>query len=231
MDRNNKMSNSWQLGEFSGCDWFRSNLLPIHNSGSEGTFGSTLTVVSFTQNGPNGEIDTITFSGTHAANDLSSILQYDKLVFNDGVTGFSNMRYLTWTGYLPSDQPVQFQATATAASTGGSQVTVSIFPLLTAIPGYDQNLNQQIQAGMQVSVLPSHRAGLMISGNPLMLAMPQLPDQPPYDTANQYDADSGLSSRMYFGTLFGQNQSGMVHDCIWGSTLVPEMAQAIIFPL
>ena len=230
--RNNEIANSWEVGEFKRCDWYESNLLPIHTAGSEGVNGTTLTVVSFTQNGPNGEIDTITFSGTHAASDASSVLQYDKFQFNDGVAGKPNVRYLTFIGHEVSANPVQFQATADAASTGGSQVTVSIYPLLQAAPNQnDQNLSTQIQAGMQVSVLPSHRAGMITAGDPLFLAMPRLADQAPYPTGNEVDPETGVTMRMTWGTILGQNQQGFIHDAIWGSTLVPEYAMALIFPL
>lgn len=231
LDRNNKIAMSWELGEFSNCDWYTSNLLPVHVAGSEGQNGTTLTVVSVTQNGPNGEIDSITFSGTHAATDPNSVLQYDKFQFQDGVAGQPNLRYLTFIGHLPSSNPVQFSATANAASTGGSQVTVFVNPLLQAAQTNDQNLSSQIVAGMQVKVLPSHRAGMIYAGDPLFLAMPRLPNQTPFPTGNEVDPKTGLSLRMYWGTLFGQNQQGFVHDVIWGSTLVPEYAMALIFPL
>jgi hypothetical protein len=230
-NRNNEIANSWELGEFSNSDWYQSNLLPVHVAGTEGQNNSTLTVVSFTQNGPNGSIDTITFSGTHAATDPNSVLQYDKFQFNDGVAGKPNLRYLTFIGHKVSNNPVQFQATANAASTGGSQVTVSIYPTLQAAPTNDQNLNTQIQAGMTVSVLPSHRSGLICAGDPLFLAMPQLPDQSPFYTANAVDMTTGASMRLTYGSIFGQNQMGMIHDAIWGSTLVPEYSMALIFPL
>jgi hypothetical protein len=231
LDRNNKLAMSWELGEFSNCDWYISNLLPVHIAGSEGNNATTLTVVSVTQNGPNGEIDSITFSGTFAASDPNSVLQYDKFQFQDGVAGQPNMRYLTFIGHLPSSNPVQFAATANAASTGGSQVTVFVTPLLQASMTNDQNLNNQIVAGMQVKVLPSHRAGMIYAGDPLFLAMPRLPNQTPFPTGNEVDPKTGVTIRMYWGTLFGQNQQGFVHDVIWGSTLVPEYAMALIFPL
>ncbi|MCW1908631.1 MAG: hypothetical protein KIH63_004790 [Candidatus Saccharibacteria bacterium] len=230
-DRNNKMANSWELSPFADCKWYKSNLLPVHVSGSEGTYASTLTVVSFTTNGPGSSIDTITFSGCHGASDASSIKQYDKLQFNDGVAGFNNMRYLTFVGHQNSSNPVQFQATADAASTAGSQVTVSCYPYLQSLPTAEQNLNQAIQVGMQVSVLPSHRAGLITSGDPLFLAMPQLPNETPYPTGNAVDPLTGMSIRQYYGSQFGQNVRGMVHDAIWGSTLVPEDSMMLAFPV
>ena len=231
LERNDDTAMSWMMGKFSNCDWYQSNLLPIHTAGTEGQNATVLTVVSFTTNGPQGAIDTITFGGTHAALDPLSVAQYDKFQFNDGVAGLPNMRFRTFVGHIVSASPVQFQATLAAASTAGSQVTVTVNPPLQALPTNNQNLNVQIQAGMTVSVLPSHRAGLITSGDPLYIAMPKLPDQSPFYTGNEYDEDTGVSIRMTYGTLFGQNQMGMVHDAIWGSTLVPEYAIAVIFPL
>lgn len=234
-DRNNETAMSWELGMFSRCEWYQSNLLPVHIAGTEGNSASVLTVVSTTLDA-NGAVTSITFSGCHAANDASSVLAYDKFEFNDGVAGFNNLRFLTFIGHQPSQAPVQFRATANATSTAGSQVTVSIYPPLVvgavnSATGDAQNINYSIVAGMQASVLPSHRAGVITAGNPLFLAMPRLPDQDPFYTANQHDPDTGVSMRMYWGTIFGQNQQGFVNDCIWGSKLVAEMAMAIIFPL
>ena len=230
LNRNNEIAHSWELGEFSRCDWYQSNLLPIHVAGSEGVNASVLTVVSTTLNA-NGQVTAITFSGTNAANDAESVHQYDKFQFNDGVAGQPNLRYLTFTGHQPSANPVQFMATADATSTAGSQVTVSIYPPLQAVLGANQNLNNAIVAGMQASVLPSHRAGMITAGDPLFLAMPRLPIEVPYPTASKTDPDTGVSMRMYYGSKFGENQRGMIHDVIWGSTVVPEYSMGLIFPM
>jgi hypothetical protein len=229
-DRNNEIAMSWEVGDFSRCKWYQSNLLPIHIAGTEGQNGTVLTVVSTTVNAAN-QVTAIEFSGTTAGNDPASVLQYDKFQFNDGVAGFNNMRYLTFTGHQPSANPVQFIATATAGSTGGSHVTVSVYPPLQAAAGNTQNLNQPILPGMQVSVLPSHRAGLITAGDPLFLGMPRLPTEVPFPTSSTTDPDTGVSLRMYYGSKFGENQRGMIHDVIWGSTLVPEYSMALIFPL
>ncbi len=230
MDRGNKEAMSWEIGKFSNADWFQSNLLKTHTAGSEGVFGSTLTVVSTTLNSDGGVI-AITFSGCHGASDAASVLAFDKFQFSDGVSGQPNMRFLTFIGHEVSQSPVQFAATANAASTSGSQVTVSINPPLQAAQGQNQNINNPIVAGMQVTVLPSHRCGLIIAGDPLFLAMPKLPGQEPFPTSVVQDPDSGASIRQYWGTLFGQNQQGMIHDAIWGSTLVPEYSMMVALPL
>lgn len=230
LDRNNKEAMSWEIGRFSNCEWFQSNLLKTHTAGTEGNAGTVLTVASVVTDA-NGGVIQITFSGTTSASDLNSVKAYDKFQFNDGVSGFPNVRFLTFIGHLPSQSPVQFRATANAASTAGSQVTVNIYPALQAASGQSQNITSPIVPGMQVSVLPTHRCGLIMSGNPLFLAMPKLPEEVPYPTAVAQDPDSGASIRQYYGSLFGQNQRGMVHDIIWGRTLVDEYAMMVALPL
>lgn len=226
-DRNNKSANSWDVGDFDRAAFYVSNLLPVHTSGTIGEDGTVLTVVS-TVLDTNGAVIQINFSG--AGTDANAIKLYDKGQFDDGVSGFPNLRYLTFIGHKVSSNPVQFRVTADSASSGGN-VTVSIYPPLQANSGNDQNLNFPIQPGMQVTFLPSHRAGVITAGNPLFLGMPMLPEEVPFPTGNEVDPDTGVSLRMYYGSLFGQNQRGMIHDAIWGKTLVPEYAMSVIFPL
>jgi hypothetical protein len=228
--RNNDNANSWEVGAFSQCDFFESNLLPVHTAGTEGDANTLLTVVSVVKNADDAVIS-ITFSGTNAANDANSVKLYDKFEFVDGVAGQPNMRYLTWIGHEVSANSVQFKSTADAISTAGSQVTVSVYPPLKASGGQAQNINNEIAAGMQVRVLPSHRAGLIMAGDPLFLAMPRLPDQPPFPTSSEADEDSGVSIRLTYGSQFGQNQQGMIHDAIWGRKLPPQYGMSVIFPL
>lgn len=230
LDRGNREANSWEIGRFSNCDWYQSNLLKTHAAGTEGNAGSVLTVVS-TVLDANGAVISITFSGTAAASDANSIKAYDKFQFSDGVVAQPNLRFLTFIGHQVSQSPVQFRAIADAASTAGSQVTVNIFPPLQAPAGNKQNINNAIVAGMQVTVLPNHRCGLIMSGDPLFLAMPKLPEEVPYPTSSMTDEDSGASLRQYYGSLFGQNQRGMVHDIIWGKTLVDEYAMMVALPV
>lgn len=230
LDRNNEMAMSWKVGGFDRCEWYESNLLPTHTAGTEGQQASVLTVVSTTLDA-NGAVTAIEFSGTNAANDASSVLQYDKFQFNDGVAGQPNMRFLTFIGHKVSASPVQFMATANATSTGANHVTVNIYPPLQAAAGANQNINNPIVAGMQCSVLPSHRAGMITAGDPLFLAMPKLANVIPFPSANRMDEETGVSMRMYYGNKFGQNEQGFVQDVIWGSTMVPEYAMSLIFPL
>lgn len=228
--RNDNMAMSWEVGEFGTPPvmYYQSNLLPTHTAGNVGINGTVLTVTS--TNDPTGaNITQITFSGA-GVSDASAIKSGDLLQFQDNVSGKPNMRYLTFIGHIVSNQPVQFRATADAASDAGGNVTISITPALVSVAGGNQNINNNIVAGMQVKALPSHKCGLVIGGDALYLAMPRLPDQYPYPTASEYDPDSGVSMRMTYGSLFGQNQMGMIHDSTWGSVLVPEYCMRIAFP-
>jgi len=74
---------------------------------------------------------------------------------------------------------VQFASASVAASTAGQQVTVTLYPPL--LPGALQaassdtmNINVDIIAGMQATVLPSHRAGVVHAGEPVFLAMTEI---------------------------------------------------------
>lgn len=231
LERGNREANSWEVGNFSNCEWYESNLLKTHIAGSCGSEALTLTVVSTTQ-AADGAITAITFSGA-TTSDASAVLQYDKFQFNDGVGSFPNLRFLTFIGQQPSQSPVQFAAAANATSTGGGQVTVQLtIPLIVgASNSTEMSITSPIVAGMQVTVLPSHRCGLIMAGNPLFLAMPKLPEEVPYPTSVVTDPDSGASLRQYYGSLFGQNQRGMIHDCIYGATLVPEYSLMIALPM
>lgn len=230
-DRNEEFANSWDLGTYHGSNarYYRSNLLPIHYAGTVGNDALTLTVIS-TDDPTGANINNITFSGANVS-DALSVLVGDLGQFVDGVSGFQDMRYLTWTGHQASGVPVQVRALATAASDGSGHVTVNVFPPLSSQIGPNQNLNQNIQAGMQMTFLPSHRAGLVVSGNALFLAMPRLPDEVPFPTSSQTNKETGASLRLYYGTLFGKNTRGLINDSIWGSYAQPEYCMRIAFPL
>jgi hypothetical protein len=240
MTRNDENAYTWELGRFSNTDWYESNLLPVHVSGTVGNSAppnDVLTVVS--TNDPSGQnVTQITFSWANNVSDANAIKAGDLFQFNDGVSGQTNLRFLTFIGHRQSQQPVQFRAIADAASVAGmstSTITVNIqtinFVGLVSAQNQNQNINATIQAGMQVTVVPSHRAGCLMSGDQFYLAMPRLPDESPFTTVNLTDPDSGASIRHYFGSQFGQNNRAYVRDVIWGSTLVAENSMRYCFPL
>jgi|SRR5580658_33646 hypothetical protein len=233
VNRGNEEAASWEIGEFGTppVKYFQSNLLPIQFAGTVGNAGTTLTVVS--TNDPTGQnISQITFSGA-TINDANAIFYGDMFQFQDGVSGEPNLRFLTFIGNHVSQQPVQFRATAAAGANGSGDVTVNIYPTLQVGQPNNDNIgiNTNIVAGMQVKVAPSHAAGVVIAGDAMFLGMPRLPDQSPFYTANEYDDETAVSMRMTYGALVFQNQQGMAHDVIWGSTWVPEYTMRILFPL
>lgn len=229
--RNDEIANSWEIGSFGTplVDYYQSNLMPLHTSGNTGVDQDTLTVVSV--NDPTGQsVTQITVSGA-TASDADAVYAGDLFQFQDGVSGQTNLRYLTFIGYLPSANPVQFRVTADAASDSSGNVVLNIFPALNWAGGQDKNLNAPISAGMQIKGLLSHRAGGVCGGDALFLAMPRLPEQDPYMTANEYDEETGVSMRLTYGSVFGQNQSGMIYDETHGSVLVPSYSMRMIVPL
>ena len=225
--RNDDLAMSWMVGDFDGANYYRSNLLPTHFAGTLGEAATTLTLVS--TNDPTGaNVTQLTFSG--AGTSSTAALENDLGYFLDNVGSFTDQRYLTYIGHKVSGNPVQFRVTADAASSGGA-ITLNVSPALVWAPTNNQNLNTPLVAGMQVKLLPSHRAGLIVGGDALFLAMPRLPDQVPYPTSIETDSDTGVSLRSYYGSLFGQNQQGYVHDLIWGKSLASQYAMRICFPV
>lgn len=231
-ERNNDIAMSWEVGDFGTpvAHYYQSNLMPIHVSGDTGVNGDTLTVVS--TNDPTGQnVTQITVSGASVVSDTNAVFAGDMFQFKDGVSGQPNMRYLTFIGHFPSANPVQVRATANASSNASGNVTINIYPALNWAGGANQNLNNPIVAGMQLLTFPSHRCGGILGGEALFMAMPQLPEQSPYDTANEYDPETGASLRLTYGSLFGQNQTGMIYDEVHGSVLVPEYSMRYMVPL
>lgn len=227
LDRGNKETYSWEIADFARCNWYEGNLLPIHTAGTAGNNVDTLTVTAFTTDADGG-ISDITFSGVTV--DAGAIKQYDLLQFQDNVGVLPDIRYRTFIGHQPSANPVQIAATADAAATTGS-VTVTINPKLYSAAGRNQNLTVALAVGMQAIALPDHRAGCIYSGDALFLGMPNLPKQPPFDSWNESDKESGAAMRMTYGTILAENTTGFIHSTIWGSTMPAEYAMRLVFPL
>jgi hypothetical protein len=227
-DRNNDIANSWMLGDFSNCSFMSTNLLPIHTAGTVGNDGETLTVDAID---PTGTI--LTLSG--ATPSIATILTNDILSLKTaGAFAGTNpnlLKFLTFTGHEPSAQDVQVRVVADAIADGAGIITVTVFPALIAdLTNVNASVNSTVVAA-EAAAAPTHRAGLICAGDPLYLAMPSLPDQSPFATANMSDPDSGASIRYTYGAKFGENEMGFINDAIWGSTLVGENSMRVIYPL
>lgn len=231
-EKNDEHYNSWQLGNWrpQNAEIYTSNLMPIHTSGQTGIDGDTLTVVSVDDT-TGANVTQITCSGATSVSDADSVKSGDVFQFKDGVSGQPDMRYLTFTGYRQSANPVQFRATADAASTAGGQVTLTISPALNWAGGNTKNLNNAIAAGMKLLTFPSHRCGGVLGNNAMFVGMPRLPDEQPYPTSTEADPNSGVSIKLYYGSLPFENQRGFQYSAVSGSVIVPEQSMRMLVPL
>lgn len=233
--RNDELAQSWELGNFNNVEYIKSNLLPIHVSGGIGnqtanSAAQQLTVVS-TNDSTGNNVTQITFSSPLTSLN-NAVLSGDLGQFLD-VSGYQPLRFLTKRGHIATASPVQIRAINNADTNGSGLITINLDPnqALVWAPGPTQNINTPIVAGMKLQMTPSHKCGLLVGGRALFVAMPQLPDEDPFPTAYKSDPDTGVSIRMYKGSLFGQNLRGMITDAIWGSTLVPIYSMRVLFPL
>ena len=217
-NRNNEIAQSWELGDFNGVDYYMSNLLPIHTAGYAGQNNTTLTFASINSAG-----DEITF--TVADNETDYVVENDILTFQ------TDVRFLTFTGHKPSANSVQVRVTEDATSAAGS-ITVKVTPaLVSTSTDPTRNLSRALTTSDTAKVKNSHRVGLIVGGDALYLAMPRLPEEIPFPTVNEIDPDTAVSIRMYYGSKFGMDERGFVHDAIWGKKLVPEYAMRVAFPI
>lgn len=222
--RNDEIAMSWEIGKFANVDWYTSNLCPTHTAGTVGNTPQTLTVISINAAGTQ-----ITLSGA-TASDADAIKKNDILTFSDAVSGVDNIRYLTEYGHQVSQQKVQVRATADAGADGSGDVVINVFPALNSTAGDAyRNISTAVVADMEITALKNHLAGILFYQPALMLGMPQLNKQDPFPTANSMDPDSKVAVRLTYGSIFGKNLTGFIHDALWGSTLVDEYAMRLAF--
>jgi hypothetical protein len=238
-DRNNEIAKAWELGSYAGLDvkWGVSNLLPIHISGfvQNAAAPNNVWTVEAVSDLTGNNVITITASEPTTSTAANAVLAGDLFQFNDGVTGYPNLRFLTFIGHNPTRLPVQFRAIANANTVAGV-ATIQIQTINNSIglvwaQNQNQNINNTIQVGMQFTGLPSHQAGWMDAGNSFYVAMPRLPNQSPFETVYFKDKESGAALRHYWGVQFGKDNRSYVRDLVWGSTLVSEDSMRMIFPM
>ena len=228
--QNNISRNSWEIGAMSGTNFYSTNLLPTQYAGEVGNGAIELTLTAISGDGK-----TLTFSspllGAPVALAENDILTFDP----PGATNSTGLVFLTFTGHVPSDQLVQQRVTADAASDGGGNITVTVEPGLIFDPtsaNRNVNINPTTLFGsLNATALPDHKAGLLMSGNPLFVGMPKLNSLSPFMSAINMDASSGAAMRSYYGSQLGLATSLFVNDIIWGKSLVDEMAMRIVYPL
>lgn len=240
--KNDKTVNTWQLGSFAGADYFVSNLLPKFQAGVVGQNPSAnpITIDAISADGSTIDVTVSTVLSQAKAFKAGDIITVDNNY--DATEG--NLRFLTWSGHLTSDQKVQVRVTADADTNGTGQTTLSIYPALigpTAAATYgarNQNINRDIVATMTAKAMKSHVAGLIVSSDALFFAMPKMGNAKPYETGSTMDIETGISLRSYDGYLIRDPRDanadpvyGMVHDGIYGYSAVPQYMMRLAFPL
>jgi hypothetical protein len=230
--RNDELSNSWELGTYGGFEFYSSNLLTTQFAGTigqdNGTPAGVLTLVSVD---PTGTI--LTFSSSDLS-DANAIAANDIIYFLDNIPTFTNLRYLTFTGHKVSSNHVSVVSIAQVGSDGAGTIVATVFPALifdNTNTNPAANLNTPLVAGMQAQVLNSHRCGLMMSGDPLYVAMPPLPNKDPYPSHVAKDPDTGISLLAAYGNIFPTNQYGFTVQAQSGQTLVPDYSMRLVFPM
>lgn len=225
--RNDTMVNSWELGNWSGVEWFVSNHLPLHESGVIGQEQTTLTLTG-TDDPTGNNITQLTFSGAGAGDTVNL---YDSLYFLLGVPGIRNYFYLQRQGYQVSSNPVQLKVIEPAVADLAGNITIKISPVLCATVGnQNRNLQFNLVPGMQAKLLPNHRCGLIHSGDGFLMAMPKLPSASPWSETMQNLEGSPVSARFYYGMLPFENKYGFVMDAIQGQTITDFRCMKIVFP-
>ncbi len=224
--RNDDAVMSWQLGDFSMCSFNQSNQLQNHYAGDEGNEGVELTVVSTTKDAA-GNITAITFSGCSSPSNDNSVKQFDRFYCTT-----SGAKMLQYQGYNVSANDIQFVAAADAASTAGSQVTVTLETPL--YPGQSTTesiaINVDIVPGMTFKVISDFKAAVIYAGDPHALAMPQMGDMSPWATAYKADPETGASIQLSWGSQFQTGSTTLAARCLYGSTLFRQYAMTLIYP-
>lgn len=226
LKRNEEISAQWMIGDCGDMTFMRTNLLPIHTSGTVGNSNQTLTLVSNVVS-PDGQTSTLTFSGA-TANDANAIKKYDKMYFQR-TTG---LRYVTFIGHFPTDLTVQMKVLNDAAADNTGTVVVQVQPALISDPtSRNQSVNIAPVAGMTAKILPSHQCSLMTPPEAFLGALPKLYPERPFDSGSMTDEDTGASLRFSSGAVLGQNQRGSYFQCLAGRKLIPEYGFGLVFTL
>ena len=228
MKRGDKDAYNWELSNSNDTDFYRCDFLPEQIAGTVGQTGTVLTVVS-TVVDANGGVIQILFSGA-AASDPDAIRAGDKFQFNDSVAGQPNLRLVQFVGHGAIPHFVQNCALTNAASDGAGNVLVTLVEPLQAASGQLQNINNQIVAGMQVKFLHSHVVGMIMQGDPLMLAFAPLEKKEPFMSASVTDPDTQVSLRLTYASEPFNSVFGWSYNALYGMDLDADNAIALIFP-
>lgn len=230
LERGDETAMSWQIGTWGSPrnTMYQSNLLAEHVSGTTGVLQQTLTVVS-TNDSTGQNVTAITFSGA-SASDAQAVKAGDLFSFVV-TTNYDTVFELTYFGHKKSVARYQFRAATDAASDVSGNVTITLSEPINWAGGINQNISTAIVAGMQVKGCNSHKAGGIVFGDALYLAMPKLPEEWPFASISEEDPNSKCSFMLSFGAQLGRNNSQVILYQASGWYLVPNYSMRVLIPM
>lgn len=237
--RNEKVVLKGEIGQLRGDPdpiILYSSYLPVHTSGTVSTdtvntsTGFTIDTITPTAGDPGTTV--LVLSGFTA--DGGTFLEND--VIDIGVLDVVNtqvLRFLTYSGYHTSSNPVQSRVTIGGTVSGGT-VSITVEPALI----YDgtrvdptRNLSRDIDVtNDKVRVAQSHRSGLMYFKDYTKFAMADLPDPVPYPGKTVRSGDTNISMRGYYGHIMGEASMQFIHDAFYGNGTAAEGIARMLFP-
>lgn len=253
VNRNDSVVKSWELPMLNNTSLYQTNILQPHISGAIGDAVSSgnpvLLQVQTVTTQSDGGVSQITFQPVTGNFPVSTTgaKANDVFQFVD-VSGAPKVRFLTFNSFVGTDLPVQCRVTQDAASTA-TAITLNFSPALYfndgSVSGYDRlkdNITAKIVAGMQVQIMPSHRVGLVMSGQPIYIAAPKIPTTANlfvqqgvninYNmSANSMDQETGVSILLQAGTRFPSTTMEWFATMQYGVTAIPEQMMRVLLPL
>lgn len=230
VNRNNEVSKSWELGGVKGianATFYSSSFLPTHTAGTASAeTGITLTSIS---------------DSTYVEPNTGETLDCSEIVVGNAATGTfvigdvgqftsSTVKFLRPQGHATTNIQPQFKVVSATTAVAGV-ATVKIFPKMNATATDPQkNISRALVATDPLQIMGSHVIGLVFLDGYLNMAMPKLNSKTPYDSFSQ-TSDNGVSMRCYYGSTLDSVATVMVHDILFGVTMVPEGAMRILYPL
>lgn len=231
--RNDSLVKSWELGSVNGianCNFYQSQLNPVHTSGTASNKEITITNVTqgtYTENG-------LTFSSSTIS--LSGLTSGETIVADDvgDITGATPIKYLRQQDHTTTAINPQFKVISGGTASAGGTLDIVVSPALifdgtNANP--ERNLSRAIvTATDKVRIVPSHKTGAIFFKPALQMAVPKLPSKSPFESAVA-QSKSGISMRTYHGSMMGKDVHQMVHDILFGVTMARDYGVRMIFPL
>lgn len=231
LKRNEDLAVKGELGELGGVPettFLTTNLLPVHTAGTAaddaGNLTPGFTIDSVVVTPPTNDLSSGTQAGTTTIN-LSGMTNGLTILKDDMIDiGKLNIAdplfYLTFTGYIPSEQLLQGRVTANVTVAGGV-VAVVVEPAMIfdgANLNVNRNLSRDIIPGTDtLRVAKSHRCGALYLGEYGKFVSPPLPQKEPYPTGTKMSPEMQLSVRAYYGAnALGGQTKYFVQDVIYG---------------